>query len=119
MKWYLTALKKYAVFSGRARRKEYWMFLLWWFIIAGILGFIQGSIEGVTRKHFGSIFINIYLLANLIPYFAVSVRRKHDIGKSGWFVLIPIYGLILNAKEGNKGDNQYGPDPKAKVLFLK
>jgi uncharacterized membrane protein YhaH (DUF805 family) len=51
-------------------------------------------------------------LAVLIPSIAVGVRRMHDVGKSGWFLLIPIYNLILALSEGEKGDNKYGPDPK-------
>ncbi len=112
MYWYLTVLKKYAVFSGRARRKEYWMFVLFNFII----GFILGVIEGITGINPGSnagILGSIYTLAILIPSIAVAVRRMHDVGKSGWFVLIPIYSLILTVIEGDKGNNRFGPDPKA------
>jgi len=58
----------------------------------------------------------IVTLPLIIPSIAVGVRRMHDVGKSGWFILIPIYNLILAATEGDKGDNQYGPDPKAAVM---
>lgn len=114
MNWYLIVLKKYAVFSGRARRKEYWMFFLFNIIIAFILGFIEG-ITGINSGSDESILANIYSFAILIPSIAVGIRRMHDVGKSGWFLLIPIYNLILAATEGNKGDNQYGTDPKAGV----
>ena len=110
MNWYLTVLKKYAVFSGRARRKEYWMFFLFNLIISFILCVI-GEIAGINPEGKGSILGNIYYLAVLIPSIAVSVRRMHDVGKSGWFVLIPIYNFILTVTGGDKGDNQYGPDP--------
>ena len=59
------------------------------------------------------ILIYIYQLATLIPFIAVSVRRMHDVNKSGWFLLIPIYSLIIAITDGTKGDNKYGPDPKA------
>ena len=114
MNWYLAVLKKYAVFSGRARRKEYWMFCLFNIIIGFILGVIEG-IAGINSGNNGSILPSIYQLAILIPSIAVGVRRMHDVGKSGWFLLIPIYNLILTVTEGNKGDNQYGTDPKTDV----
>ena len=74
-------------------------------LISVALSYIGGSI--------GLIFIStIYSFAVIIPSIAVGVRRMHDVGKSGWFVLIPIYNLILAVTEGDKGDNKYGPDPK-------
>lgn len=106
MNWYIAVLKKYAVFSGRARREEYWMFFLFNVIISFILGIIEG-IAGISMVS------TIYSLAVLLPGIAVGVRRMHDVGKNGWFLLIPIYSLILAVTEGNKGDNQYGADPKA------
>ncbi|EDP59550.1 DUF805 domain-containing protein [Vibrio sp. AND4] len=112
MDWYLTVLKKYALFSGRARRKEYWMFFLFNLIFSLVLGAIDGLL--------GTVFIGtIYGLAVLIPGIAVSVRRLHDIGRTGWWVLIsfiPLIGLIVliifAATEGDKGTNEYGSDPK-------
>lgn len=114
MNWYLTALKKYFVCSGRARRKEYWMFFLFNMIIAFILGFIEG-IVGINSGSEESMLANIYYFATIIPSISVGIRRMHDVGESGWFFLIPIYNLILAVKDGNSGDNQYGPDPKANV----
>ncbi len=114
MNWYLTVLKKYAVFSGRARREEYWMFCLFYMIIGFILGIIEG-IAGINPGSDESILAYIHSLAVLVPSIAVGVRRMHDVGKSGWFMLIPIYNLILAATGGDKGENQYGPDPKADV----
>ena len=106
MNYYLKVLQNYATFSGRARRSEYWYFFLFNVIISFILGFV-GGMMGST------ILSNIYSLAVLIPGIAVGVRRMHDVGKSGWFLLIPIYNLILALTEGTKGDNEYGADPKA------
>lgn len=107
MNWYLEVLKKYAVFSGRARRKEYWMFLLINLIITVVLSFISDYLY------------YLYTLAVFIPGLAVSVRRLHDIGKSGWWVfigLIPLAGwlwyMVLMAMNGQSGENQYGPNPK-------
>ncbi|MBF0457224.1 MAG: DUF805 domain-containing protein [Nitrospirae bacterium] len=106
MNWYLTVLKKYAVFSGRARRREFWTFSLINFLIIVALAVVGGMLD------FNSLF-GIYELAVLIPMIAVSCRRLHDIGKSGWFQLIPVANLIFFFMEGTKGDNKYGPDPKA------
>ena len=105
MNYYFEVLKKYAVFDGRARRKEYWMFVLFNFII----GFILGVIEGITKTDW---LTHIYQLAILIPSIAVGIRRMHDVNKSGWYLLIPIYNLILLIREGTKGDNKYGSEPK-------
>lgn len=106
MNYYLKVLQNYATFSGRARRKEYWMFVLFNVIFAFAFGFVCGLI-GVPD------FANLYSLAVLLPSFAVGVRRMHDVGKSGWFILFPIYNLILALTEGEKRENQYGGDPKA------
>jgi len=113
MNWYLDVLKKYAVFSGRARRKEFWMFLLFNIIIAIVLGIIEGIIgsPGIIGM--------LYSLAVLIPSIAVSVRRLHDTDRTGWWVLIglvPFIGfivlLIFMVFDGTPGENQYGPSPK-------
>ncbi len=113
MNWYLEVLKKYAVFSGRARRTEYWMFFLFNIIISFVLGIIGGVIGG-------GLLANLYMLALLCPGIAVSIRRMHDTDRSGWWLLIgliPIVGtivlIVFLATEGKAGDNQYGPDPKA------
>lgn len=113
--YYTGVLKKYAVFTGRARRAEYWYFVLANLIISIILGIISG----ITGDQFG--FLSLaYGLAIMIPSLAVAIRRLHDIGKSGWWIficLIPLIGwiwlIILYATEGVAGDNQYGPNPKA------
>jgi uncharacterized membrane protein YhaH (DUF805 family) len=106
MNWYLKVLKQYADFGGRARRKEYWMFILFNVIFSFVLGFIDGFMG--LRFGIGS----IYVLAVLIPSIAVSVRRMHDVDKSGWYCLIPIYNIILACTEGTQGENKYGVDPK-------
>jgi len=106
IEWYKkVVLENYANFNGRARRAEYWWFFLANVIVSIILGIVD-SVLGIA------IIGTIYSLAVLIPSIAVAVRRVHDVGKSGWFILIPIYNLILVCTEGDKGQNEYGPDPK-------
>lgn len=106
MNWYVKCLQNYAVFDGRARRKEYWMFVLFNFIVGFGIGFFQALLS------MGETLGNIYQLAIIIPSLAVAIRRMHDLGKSGWYILIPIYNIILLATEGQTGTNQYGADPK-------
>ena len=106
MNYYLKVLQNYATFTGRARRSEFWFFYLFNLIINFGLTFVDIL--------FGTgVLSTIYILAVLIPSIAVSVRRMHDVGKSGWFYLIPIYNLILALTEGERQTNIYGEDPKA------
>lgn len=115
MNYYLAVFKKYAVFSGRARRAEYWYFTLFSFIVSILLS-IVGMIIGDSSNIIGI----VYLLVLIIPSLAVAVRRLHDIGKSGWWCLIgliPIIGtiwiIVLLVRDSQPGDNVYGPNPKA------
>jgi uncharacterized membrane protein YhaH (DUF805 family) len=112
MNWYVDVLKKYAVFSGRARRQEYWMFFLFNVIISIVLA-VVGRVIGFAAL--GA----IYSLAVFLPGLGVAVRRLHDIGRSGWAILIaliPLVGTIILivwlASEGKPEENQYGPNPK-------
>lgn len=112
MKWYILVFKKYATFNGRARRKEYWMFVLF----NSIAGAILSSIDTIIDYQ---IFSFLYGLAVLVPGLALSVRRLQDINESWkklFLVLIPIVGwiwlFVLAIKPGTVGENQYGPDPK-------
>ena len=118
MNWYLEALKKYAVFSGRSRRKEYWYFFLFNLIISFVLGFIEGAL-GLFPDVDYSILGTIYSLAVLLPGLGVSVRRLHDTDRSGWWLLIafiPLVGaivlLVFMVQDSEPGDNRYGPNPK-------
>ncbi|MCF6440511.1 DUF805 domain-containing protein [Pseudoalteromonas luteoviolacea] len=112
MEWYISVLKNYAVFEGRARRKEYWMFILFHTIATVILTLVDGLL--------GTSFLSIiYALAVFIPSLALSVRRLHDTGRSGWWMLIaliPIIGtlalLVFVILEGEESENQYGLNPK-------
>lgn len=108
MNYYFKVLQKYATFSGRAGRSEFWYFFLFNVIIAFIFRFAGGLIQIPQLA-------NIYLLAVLIPGIAVGVRRMHDVGMNGWILLVPIYNIILASHGGVKGDNEYGADPKADV----
>ena len=121
MNWYLEVLKKYAVFSGRARRKEYWIpFLINVLISMGL--FVAEILAGAADKLLGvgvSLLGLLYALAFFIPGLAVTVRRLHDTGRSGWWVLvsfIPLIGTIILivflATDSNPGANKYGPNPK-------
>ena len=121
--WYLKALKQYADFKGRARRKEYWMFILFNIIFAFLAALID-NIVGTASPELGyGIFYGIYALAVLIPSLAVIVRRLHDVGKSGWMyfiVLIPIIGIIwfiiLMIKDSEPGSNKWGDNPKKEIV---
>jgi len=120
IEWYKKVVfENYANFKGRARRSEYWYFILGNFI-ATIIAIIIDNIIGITfaGTPYGYLYF-IYMLAVLLPNLAVSVRRLHDVNKSGWFILIgiiPIIGaiwlLVLFCTEGDRGTNQYGADPK-------
>ena len=117
---YFTVLKKFTKFSGRSRMSEFWIFTLINFVFM-ILAMIIDNVTGIILRPlpFGTFFI-IYTLLVFLPGLALLVRRMHDVGKSGWFVLlslIPLIGtvwlLALCITEGNPGDNKYGPSPKA------
>ncbi len=119
MNWYLEVLKKYAVFSGRARRKEYWMFILFNIIITAVLALIDSLIGTVIRQAGFGLLQGLYSLAVLLPTLAVTVRRLHDTGRTGWWILIgliPVIGgivlLIFMLLDSEPGENQYGPNPK-------
>ena len=120
MSWYLAALKNYAVFGGRARRKEYWMFTLFNILIIFVLAFLDTAAStGNDRFGPAGLLLIVYYLAILLPSLAVSVRRLHDTARSGWWIfisIVPLIGsivlLVFLATSGNAGTNQYGPDPK-------
>ncbi|WP_030712736.1 DUF805 domain-containing protein [Streptomyces sp. NRRL F-2580] len=114
MNYYVDVLKKYTVFSGRARRQEYWMFFLF-NVAALIVVSILDAVIGTSPWLYA-----LYALGTFLPNLAVTVRRLHDTDKSGWWVLIsfvPLVGfiwlIVLLATAGNDQPNQYGPNPKA------
>lgn len=133
MEWMLLPYKRYFDFSGRSRRKEYWMFFLFVFIVEAVafaiifsqMPFTEEAImtmqtDGPSALFFwGFALLGIFGLATIIPSIAVQVRRFHDQDKSGWFVLLnfvpyigPLIVLVFMFIEGTKGPNRFGPDPK-------
>ena len=118
MESYFLAWKKYAVFSGRATRAEYWMFFLGNFVIGLLLAVGEGAF-GIAPETDVSVLGMLFLLAGFIPGIAVGVRRLHDTGRSAWWALIgivPFIGFIIllvwAVQDSQTGDNKYGPDPK-------
>ncbi len=112
MNWFVAVLKRYALFSGRARRKEYWMYTLIYILIAVVLGFLDEMLGGA------GVLGLLLALGLFVPSLAVTVRRLHDTERSGWWVLIvfvPIVGAIVlvvfMCLAGTPGSNPYGPDP--------
>lgn len=120
MNYFIDCLtKKYACFSGRARRQEYWLFVLFNIIAGIIVGVVSGVLVSVTNVTAFAFLGTIYNLAVLIPGFAVLFRRLHDTGRSGWWWLIafiPFIGwivlLVFCCLDSQPGENQYGPNPK-------
>jgi uncharacterized membrane protein YhaH (DUF805 family) len=116
MNWYISVLKKYAVFSGRARRVEYWTF----YLVNCLMGVAVGIVENMTGSGYRSGLTILYCLFILIPSLAVAVRRLHDTGRSGWWLFIawvPFVGVIvlivMLLQDSQPGENRYGPNPKA------
>ncbi len=101
MNYYFKVLGDYATFKGRASRSEYWYFILFNLIISFAFGFICGILNVPDFAYLYNIFV-------LLPAISVGVRRLHDVGKSGWFLLVPVYNLILLCKEGEGTVNNYG-----------
>lgn len=122
MEYMLLPLKRYADFSGRSRRKEYWMFALGYILLAIVISLLAiatgGFGQGAPSGPFFWLLI-LLVLALIIPSLAVQVRRFHDQDKSGWFVLlnfVPYVGglivLVFMCLDGTRGDNRFGPNPK-------
>ena len=119
MEWYFTVLRKYAEFDGRSRRKEYWMYQLFNLVVVMIL-YASDIFAAIYDTGLGVGVLTIgYSLAVIVPGLAVKVRRLHDTGRSGWWLLvgfIPVIGAIalfvFMVSEGDAGSNEYGDDPK-------
>lgn len=119
MSWFVMALKNCATFSGRARRKEYWMFFLWVILIALGLTILDLVIGTYNHESGAGLLSGVFSLAILVPYISLNARRLHDIGKSGWMqllFLIPLVGFVLwivwMVTDGERETNKYGPSPK-------
>lgn len=122
MEWFIKCLKNYANFNGRARRKEYWMFTLFYTLLylpVYAITMFATSQEMLTLALIANLLMMVIALGLLLPALAVQVRRLHDINKSGWWILlgfVPLANFALlyfTLKEGDKGENLYGPDPKS------
>lgn len=123
MKWFTKCLVQYADFKGRARRKEYWMFTLFYCLFYFVVVVIDAAFGVYDDESGWGILSGIFWLGTLIPSLAVSVRRLHDVGKSGWFLLfwlIPIAGWIIlfvwSVTKGEEGGNAWGDDPKTESV---
>jgi len=108
--WYLAPWKKYAVFAGRARRKEFWLFYLGNVTIALGLGLSEG-LFGIAAETDESVLALLFQFAVLVPSLAVAVRRMHDTDHSGWWLMIPIVGWVFCCTNGTRGANRFGADP--------
>ncbi len=117
MNWYREVLQKYATFTGRARRAEFWWFVLINFLIATVIALFERML-GISDGTNPGFISSLYSLAVLLPSIAGGGRRLHDTGRSGWWMLlavIPIANialLVFFIMEGTAGPNAYGPDPK-------
>ena len=107
---YLRCLSKYVQFTGRARRSDYWIFLITNMFIKRLFEFLYNFLDDPTE--FRSYIMLILQGVFILPSFAVGFRRMHDVGKSGWFCIIPFYNLYLACIDSDYGVNKYGPNPK-------
>jgi len=117
--WYLSAMRNYAKFSGRARRAEYWYFTLFALLIAIGVMLVESFLGTFSEEAGIGVVSGLYLLAITVPGLAVMVRRLHDTGRSGWWYfisLIPLIGglvlLFFLAQDSEPGENDFGPNPK-------
>lgn len=120
MSWFLKAFSQYADFSGRARRREYWYFQLFSFLITVALAIVDILFGTFSDEAGLGLFSGIASIAMFLPAWAVQVRRLHDIGRSGWWILIglipiigPIILLVFHCTDSDPGKNEYGPNPKS------
>lgn len=119
MNWYLHVLKNYATFSGRARRKEYWMFFLISALISIVLTLLDILLGTYSVEYEAGLFSGLYSLLILLPSIAVVVRRLHDTDRSGWWILIsliPLIGVLVlfvfTCLDSQPGTNRFGVNPK-------
>lgn len=119
MNWYVEVLKKYTVFEGRASRSEFWYFTLVNMIVFLICGILDQVLFSELNALVTPVFTSIYFLAILLPAIGVHIRRLHDTGRTGWWLLlnfIPFIGFIVlfifYVTDSDPGLNKYGPNPK-------
>ena len=126
MDWMLMPYRRYADFSGRSQRQEYWMFYLLFVIVYVVCFVIMGlgapSVDPMTGEisggsvlsTIGGGLLGLFVLGSFIPWLAVSIRRMHDQDRSGWWILCPIANIIFLFIDGTPGPNRFGPDPKGR-----
>ena len=102
-----SAFSNYATFKGRTRRSGYWFFYLFWVLVVLVATIMDSVLFGTPLGDYGFIY-SVAVLALLLPYLAVSVRRMHDVDKSGWFILVPIYNSVLLFTDSTPGANRFG-----------
>ena len=119
MNWFMTVLRKYAVFEGRARRREYWFFVLFYILISVVLAVVDRMLGTYDETYGMGALGALFCLGLLIPSIAVGARRLHDTGRSGWWLLIgfiPLIGaivlIVFFVLDSQPGTNAYGPNPK-------
>lgn len=124
MKWYLMAWQRCLQFSGRSRRTEYWMFVLLNILVAIAIALVDLMLGTVDEQTKTGTFSTFYSFIVILPTLALTVRRLHDTGRTGWWVLIsliPVLGvivlLVFMALDGEPGNNDYGANPKAGMAF--
>ena len=133
MEWMILPYRRYFEFSGRSRRREYWMFVLFTVLVNLVIDMVFGTRTGglgpnganfamSVQGGAGGLIAGLFSLATLIPSLAVSIRRLHDQDRTGWLlllVLIPFLGwfalLVLMCLEGTRGPNRFGGDPKGRI----
>ena len=137
MNWMLLPLRRYAEFSGRSRRKEFWLFTLGLTLVSVAIavvfgkseaevvrvGFSVGYFAGSTLTPLGQAINSLFTLATIIPSIAVTTRRLHDTDRSGWWqllIFVPLFGwialLVFYCQDGTRGTNRFGHDPKQRDL---
>jgi uncharacterized membrane protein YhaH (DUF805 family) len=107
--WYLEVWRKYGVSSGRARRKEYWIFFFCNFLVYFILMFVDSGLGTITAEGDG-VLMTIYAILVIVPSITVGIRRMHDTDHSGWWILVPLVNLIFFLTPGTPGPNRFGPE---------
>jgi uncharacterized membrane protein YhaH (DUF805 family) len=110
MNWYLEVLRKYGVSTGRARRKEYWLFILCNFLVYIILMFVDSGL-GLMSADGNGVLSLLYSLAMIVPSITVGIRRMHDTDHSGWWIIMPIANLVFALTPSMPGPNRFGPEP--------